>query len=222
MNSTAFAYDAAHLIGATVLMMGFGLLYQRRMAAVIRTYAMQAMALAAAAAWQAHVQNAPHLYATAAIALLFKGIAVPAALQWLVRKLGIHRTVETALGIGPTMTAGVGLVALSIVLVLPVTTNAAALTRESLALAMSVVLLGLLMMITRRNAVTQVVGFMALENGLLLGAVGAKGMPLVVEISIAFSVLVAMTLFGIFFFRIRERFDSLDLAYLESYRGDRQ
>jgi len=222
MNYTAFAYDAAHLIGATVLMMGFGLLYQRRMAAVIRTYAMQAMALAAAAAWQAHVQNAPHLYATAAIALLFKGIAVPAALQWLVRKLGIHRTVETALGIGPTMTAGVGLVALSIVLVLPVTTNAAALTRESLALAMSVVLLGLLMMITRRNAVTQVVGFMALENGLLLGAVGAKGMPLVVEISIAFSVLVAMTLFGIFFFRIRERFDSLDLAYLESYRGDRQ
>ena len=222
MSTSAFAYDAAHLIGATVLMMGFGLLYQRRMAAVIRTYAMQAMALAAAAAWQAHVQNAPHLYATAAIALLFKGIAVPAALQWLVRKLGIHRTVETALGIGPTMTAGVGLVALSIVLVLPVTTNAAALTRESLALAMSVVLLGLLMMITRRNAVTQVVGFMALENGLLLGAVGAKGMPLVVEISIAFSVLVAMTLFGIFFFRIRERFDSLDLAYLESYRGDRQ
>jgi hydrogenase-4 component E len=222
MSTSAFAYDAAHLIGATVLMMGFGLLYQRRMAAVIRTYAMQAMALAAAAAWQAHVQDAPHLYATAAIALLFKGIAVPAALQWLVRKLGIHRTVETALGIGPTMTAGVGLVALSIVLVLPVTTNAAALTRESLALAMSVVLLGLLMMITRRNAVTQVVGFMALENGLLLGAVGAKGMPLVVEISIAFSVLVAMTLFGIFFFRIRERFDSLDLAYLESYRGDRQ
>jgi hydrogenase-4 component E len=222
MFQGAFAYNAAHLIGATVLMMGFGLLYQRRMAAVIRTYAMQAMALAAAAAWQAHIQDAPHLYATAAIALLFKGIAVPAALQWLVRKLGIHRTVETALGIGPTMTAGVGLVALSIVLVLPVTVNAAALTRESLALAMSVVLLGLLMMITRRNAVTQVVGFMALENGLLLGAVGAKGMPLVVEISIAFSVLVAMTLFGIFFFRIRERFDSLDLAYLESYRGDRQ
>ena len=221
MISLQFAYDAAHLIGATVLMMGFGLLYQRRMTAVIRTYSLQAMALAAAAAWQAWIQDAPHLYATALIALLFKGIAVPFALNWLVRRLGIHRTVETALGIGPTMIAGVGLVALSIVLVLPVTESATALTRESIALAMSVVLLGLLMMITRRNAVTQVVGFMALENGLILAAVGAKGMPLVVEISIAFSVLVAMTLFGIFFFRIRERFDSLDLAYLESYRGDR-
>ncbi|MBY0429859.1 MAG: hydrogenase-4 component E [Rhodospirillales bacterium] len=217
-----FHYDAAHLIDALVLMMGFGLLYQRRLKSVLRTFAMQAMALALAAAWQAHVQHAPHLYATALIAFLFKGIAVPMALDWLVRKLGIHRAVETALGIGTTMVVGVSLVGLSILLVLPVTQNATALTRESLALAMSVVLLGLLMMITRRNAVTQVVGFMALENGLILAAVGAKGMPLVVEISVAFSVLVAMILFGIFFFRIRERFDSLDLHYLESYRGDRQ
>lgn len=216
-----FSYDIAHLIGATVLMAGFSLLYQRRVFAVLNTFAFQALALAAAAAWQAHIQHAPHLYFTAAIALLFKALAVPFALHWLVEKLGIHRTVETALSIGWTMIVGVALVALSIMLVLPVTAAASALTRESLALAMSVVLLGMLMMITRRNAVTQVVGFMALENGLILAAVSAKGMPLVVEISIAFSVLVAMTLFGIFFFRIRERFDSLDVAYLESYRGDR-
>ncbi|CAA7616296.1 MULTISPECIES: hydrogenase-4 component E [Magnetospirillum] len=217
-----FSYDLAHLIGATVLMAGFGMLYQRRLFAVLNTFAFQALALAAAAAWQAHVQNAPHLYATAAIALIFKAIAVPIALHWLVERLGIHRTVETALSIGWTMIVGVALVALAIMLVLPVTAKAAALTRESLSIAMSVVLLGMLMMITRRNAVTQVVGFMALENGLILAAVSAKGMPLVVEISIAFSVLVAMTVFGIFFFRIRERFDSLDLHFLETYRGDRQ
>ncbi len=216
------SYEVAHLIGATVLMAGFQLLYQRRLFAVLNTFAFQALALAAAAAWQAHIQNAPHLYITAGLALVFKAMIVPFALHWLVERLGIHKTVETAMSIGWTMIAGVALVALSILLVLPVTANAAALTRESLALAMSVVLLGLLMMITRHNAVTQVVGFMALENGLILAAVSAKGMPLVVEISIAFSVLVAMTLFGIFFFRIRERFDTLDLQNLETYRGDRQ
>jgi len=221
MGAGQISYDVAHLIGATVLMAGLQLLYQRRLFAVINTFAFQALALAAAAGWQAHVQNAPHLYVTAAIALIFKAMFVPFALHWLIEKLGIQRTVETALPIGWTMMAGVGLVALSILLVLPVTANAAALTRESLALAMSVVLLGLLMMITRRNAVTQVVGFMALENGLILAAVSARGMPLVVEISVAFSVLVAMTLFGIFFFRIRERFDTLDLADIEPYRGDR-
>ncbi len=217
-----FAYDLAHLIGATVLMMGFGLLYQRRISAVIRTFALQALALAAAAAWQAHIQDAPHLYITAVIALVFKAMLVPLALNWLIERLGMHRAVETALGIGPTLMLGVALVALSILLVLPVTENATALTRENIALAMSVVLLGLLMMITRHNAVTQVVGFMALENGLILAAVGARGMPLVVEISIAFSVLVALTLFGIFFFRIRERFDSLDVHYLETFRGERE
>jgi len=222
MAISQISYELAHLIGATVLMAGFQLLYQRRLFAVLNTFAFQAVALAAAAAWQAHIQNAPHLYVTAVIALVFKAMIVPFALHWLVEKLGIQRSVETAMSIGWTMMAGVGLVALSILLVLPVTANAAALTRESLALAMSVVLLGLLMMITRRNAVSQVVGFMALENGLILAAVSAKGMPLVVEISIAFSVLVAMTLFGIFFFRIRERFDTLDLQDLETWRGDRQ
>jgi hydrogenase-4 component E len=216
------AFDVAHMIDALVLMMGFALLYQRRLRAVIRIFALQATALAAAAAWQAHIQAAPHLYATAGIALVFKAFAVPLALNWLVRRLGIHRHIETALGIGPTMVVGVALVALSILLVLPVTGKETALTRENLATAMSVVLLGLLMMITRRNAVSQVVGFMALENGLILAAVGAKGMPLVVEISIAFSVMVAMILFGMFFFRIRERFDSLDLHYLESFRGELQ
>jgi hydrogenase-4 component E len=219
---SGFQYSAAHLIGAMVLIFGFQLLYQRRIKAVLGTFALQAAMLALAAAWQAYIQAAPHLYVTAGIALIFKGIIVPFALNWLVLQLGIHKTVETALGVGYTMLIGVGLVMLSILLVLPVTQGATALTRENLAIAMSVVLLGLLMMITRKNAVTQVVGFMALENGLILAAVGVKGMPLVVEMSIAFSVLVAMILFGIFFYRIRERFDSLDLHYIENVRGDRQ
>ena len=73
-------------------------------------------------------------------------------------------------------------------------------------------LLGLLMMVTRRNAVSQIVGFMSLENGLILAATGAKGMPLVVEISVAFSVLIAFIVIGVFLFRIRERFDTVDVA----------
>jgi hydrogenase-4 component E len=83
-----------------------------------------------------------------------------------------------------------------------------------------VVLLGLLLMTTRRNAVGQVVGFMSLENGLVLAATGAKGMPLVVEISFAFSVLIAFIVIGLFLFRIRERFDTVDVPTLESFRGE--
>jgi hydrogenase-4 component E len=120
-----------------------------------------------------------------------------------------------------TMMAGIGLVALSMVVMLRVTPGADALAREDLAFALSVVLLGLLIMVTRRNAVSQVVGFMSLENGMILAAAGAKGMPLVVEISIAFSVLIAFIVIGVFLFRIRERFDSVDVGALDAFRGER-
>ena len=103
---------------------------------------------------------------------------------------------------------------------LPVTAEAGALAREDLAFALSVVLLGMLMMVSRRNAVSQVIGFMSIENGLILAATGAKGMPLVVEISVAFSILIAFIVIGIFLFRIRERFDTVDLQALDMSRGD--
>jgi hydrogenase-4 component E len=215
------AYDTAHLLDTGVLLLSFALLYQRRLFGVLTTYAYQALVLAAAAAWQAHAQDAPHLYITAAIALVFKAMVIPFALHRIIVSFNIHRAIETVIGVGPTMVVAIGLVALSILLVLPVTTASGALTRESLATALSVVLLGLLMMITRRNAVSQVVGFMSLENGLILAAVGVKGMPLVVELSIAFSVMVAFIIFGIFFFHIRERFDTLDVHHLERFRGER-
>ncbi len=215
------SYDTAHLLDTGVLILSFALLYQRRLFALLKIYAWQAFLLATAAAWQAYAQDAPHLYITAAIALVFKAVTIPIALHRIIVYLNSHRTIETALGIGATMAVGVALVALSVLLVLPVTMSSGALTRESLAAALSVVLLGLLVMITRRNAVSQVVGFMSLENGLILAAVGVKGMPLVVELSIAFSVMVAFIIFGIFFFHIRERFDTLDVHDIERFRGER-
>ena len=99
---------------------------------------------------------------------------------------------------------------------LPVTAHADPVAREDIALALSVVLIGLLMMVTRRNAVSQVVGFLSLENGVNLAATGAQGMPLVVEISVAFSILIAFIVIGIFLFRIRERFDTVDLEALDA------
>jgi hydrogenase-4 component E len=173
-------------------------------------------------AWQAFVQDAPHLYITAVIALVFKGIIIPVALHRMIRKLGIHREIETVVGIGPTMLAGMALVALSMVVMLRVTPVANPLAREDLAFALSVLLLGLLVMVTRRNAVSQVIGFMSLENGLVLAATGAKGMPLVVEISVAFSILIAFIVIGVFLFRIRERFDTVDVGALDDFRGERR
>jgi len=216
------AFDIAHLFAGGLVLVSFMMLYQDRLYALLNIFALHALVLAASVGWQAHMQDAPHLYVTAGIAFVFKGLVIPGALHRMIQKLGIHREVETVIGVGPTMLAGMGLVALSIAVMLQVTEGADPLAREDLAFALAVVLLGLLMMVTRRNAVSQVVGFMSLENGLVLAATGAKGMPLVVEISVAFSILIAFIVIGIFLFRIRERFDTVDVHALDRHRGERQ
>jgi hydrogenase-4 component E len=215
-------FDVAHLLAGSLVLVSFLMLYQDRLYALLNIYALHAAVLALSVAWQAFIQHAPHLYVTAAIALGFKAIIIPVALHRIIVRLGIHREIETVVGVGLTMLAGIGLVALSMVIMLRVTPGADPLAREDLAFALSVVLIGLLVMVTRRNAVSQVVGFMSLENGLVLAATGAKGMPLVVEISIAFSVLIAFIVIGIFLFRIRERFDTVDMRALDRFRGERQ
>ena len=213
-------FDIAHSLAGGLVLVSFMMLYQDRLSALINIFAVQAVLLSLAVAWQAFTQDAPHQYVTAIIALVFKAAIIPVALQRIIRRLGIHREIETVVGIGSTMFIGIGLVALSMVVMLRVTAQADPVAREDLAFALSVILLGMLMMVTRRNAVGQVVGFMSLENGLVLAATGAKGMPLVVEISVAFSVLIAFIVIGIFLFRIRERFDSVDLSALDSHRGE--
>jgi hydrogenase-4 component E len=215
------SFDVAHLLAGSLLLISFLQLYQDRLTGLIHLFALHAGILALSVAWQALLQDAPHLYITAAIALVFKGIVIPLTLHRIMVKLGIHRGIETVVGTGPTMLAGMGLVALAMVVMLRVTPGADPLAREDLAFALAVVLLGLLMMVTRRNAVSQVIGFMSLENGLILAATGAKGMPLVVEISVAFAILIAFIVIGIFLFRIRERFDTVDLQALDRFRGER-
>ena len=216
------AYAVSHFLAGLMLVASFALLYQDRLLAVLRSFALQAIILALAVAWEAFVQDRPHLFITAGLALGLKGLVIPLALHRMIARLGVHRDVEQVVGVGITMLIGLSLAALSLLLVLKATSGAPSLAREGLAIALAIILVGLLMMITRRNAFTQIIGFMSIENGLILAATGARGMPLVVEISVAFSVLIALFVFAVFVFRIRERFDTVDVEALESVRGDQQ
>lgn len=217
---SGLSFDIAHLLAGGLVLISLLMLYQDRLTALINVFAAQAVTLALSVAWQAWAQGAPHLYITAAIALVLKAGIIPLVLHRIIKRLGIHREIDQAVGVGPTMLAGVGLVALALVVMLGATPEAGRLAREDLAFALSVVLLGLLMMVTQRNAVGLVIGFMSLENGLVLAATGARGMPLVVEFSVAFSVLIAFIVIGVFLFRIRERFETVDVAALDRFRGE--
>jgi len=216
------AYEISHLLSGIMLVTSFALLYQERIAAVLNAFAAQSIVLSLAVAWAAWSGNRPDLFITALIAFTLKGIVIPVALRRTVMRLGIHREVEKVVGVGVALLVGLALTGLAQALVVKVASGTASHAREELALALAIILLGFLMMIVRRNAVTQVVGFMSMENGLILAATGARGMPLVVEVSVAFSVLIALFVFAVFVFRIRERFDTIDIEALDRMRGDRR
>lgn len=217
---TSFAPDVSHFLSGLILLLSFAMLYQDRLPPLLNIFIAQSLVLALSISWQAYTQNEPQLLITAAIEFGVKAVLIPFVLYTLIRRLKIHRTVETVVGIGPSMIAGMALVGLSMALILREHPAIGGTAREDLAFALSVLLLGLLTMVTRRNAVSQVIGFMAIENSLVLAATGAKGMPFVVETCVAFSALVALIVIGVFLFRIRERFDSVDVSILDHFRGE--
>jgi len=191
------------------------MLGQSRLLRLVFTFAVQGVLLGVTTALVADVLNFPHLYISAGLSLGLKGILIPIMLHRLVLRMGLHREMETLKNPARVMMGGTGLVVFSYYVCLPIVKLSPLITLNTIAISMAVVLLGMLLMITRRQAVAHVVGFMSIENGLFFAAVvSTYGMPMVVELGIAFDVLVAAVLFGVFFFQIRSSIDSLDVDQL--------
>jgi hydrogenase-4 component E len=208
-------YPLAHALAAVLLLCAFALLSQRRLSAMISLYQSEALVLSAAAFWQGFAQGSDDLYLTGIITLSIKGILLPMALRRIVHRFNLIRAVETVMPVGFSMILGVLLIGIAVKVVLPSSASAVTLTREDLAIALSVVLLGLLVMTTRRNALSQVIGFLSTENGLVLAAIGMPGMPFVAELSVALLVLAALLVVGVFVFQLREHSATLDLSGIE-------
>ena len=210
-----------NLFAAIPLLIAFAMLSQRRVLSLINLFAWQGMVLAVSTTVVAYSSNQHHLYYSAGLTLLLKVLVLPWILHRLIRKLNVKWDVETMFNIPTTMLVGIALVVFAFNLAAPISLMAGTITKSTLGIAMACVLLSFLMMITRSKAVPQVIGFLAMENGLFFAATSATyGMPMVVELGIALDVLVGMFILGIFFFQIRETFDSLDLKHMEKLKED--
>ncbi len=216
-----FYVQANNILAAFILLTSFAMLAQRRMHSLLVIFAWQGFFLSLSAALVAHAADIRHLYVSALLTLALKVIALPYILYSLVKRLNIFRDVEPLVNIHATMLVGIALVIFSYHLTAPVREMSLLFTRTTLAAALSTVLLGFLMMITRKKAVTQIIGFLAMENGLFFAATSATyGMPLVVELGVALDILIAALIFGVFVFQIRTSFDSLDLRDMEKLKED--
>lgn len=220
--STSLAAQINSVMAALILLTSFGLLVQRRMYGLLHLFAWQGLFLSISTAIVGFVAGAHHLYISSILTLTLKVILLPYILHILIQRLEIHKEVETVVNVPTTMLMGIALVIFSYHLTSPIREISHLVTRSTFAVALATVMLGLLMMITRRHAVTQIIGFLAMENGLFFAATSATyGMPLVVELGVALDILIAAFIFGIFFFHIRTTFDSLDVEQMAKLKeGD--
>ncbi|OFZ67693.1 MAG: formate hydrogenlyase [Betaproteobacteria bacterium RBG_16_56_24] len=217
----SYSIQIINLLASILLLIAFAMLSQRRILSLINLFALQGLVLSLSTFVVAYSTDQRHLYYSAWLTLLLKVLVLPWLLHRLIRKLNVKWDVETLINIPTTMLVGIGLVIFAFNLAAPISQLSESITRGLIGIALASVLLSLLMMLTRRKAVPQVVGFLAMENGLFFAATSAThGMPLVVELGIALDVLVATFIFGIFFFQIRETFDSLDIRHMEKLKDD--
>jgi len=210
-----------NLFAAVLLLVSFAMLAQRRILSLIDLFAAQGLVLCLSAAFVAWATGQTHLYWSAGLTFVLKVLLLPWILHRLIRRLDVKWDVETLINIPTTMLVGLVLVILAFNLAQPVSELAGTVTRGTLGIALAAVLLAFLMMITRSKAVPQVIGFLAMETSLFFAATAATyGMPMVVELGIALDVLVGVIILGVFFFQIRERFDSLDIHHLEKLKEE--
>jgi len=204
-----------------LLIVSFAMISQRRILSLVHLYTSQGVALVLATTTVAYLTSQPHLFYSAAITLALKVVLIPILLHRVIDRLDVRWDVEPLLNIPTTMLIGIVLVVFAFNLALPISQLSSSIARSTLGIALACVLLSFMMMIVRAKAIPQVIGFLAMENGLFFAATSAtNGMPMIVELGIGLDVLVGALILGVFMFQIREQFDSLDIRHLERLREE--
>ena len=202
-----------------LLVTSFAIVAQRRLSACVDLFAVQSVFLAVTAALVAFLTGIHHIYIAALLTIVIKAIVIPIILKKVIERLNVQREVAFVINIPPSLLICGALVILAFSVTEPVASLGFLLTKDSLAIALAIVLIGFFTMIARKKAVTQVVGFLMVENGLFLGATAAAyGMPLIVELGVFFDVLVAGLIIGIYTHRLQDTFDSVDVSKLTGLR----
>jgi len=212
---TDLGSQLVNLCSALLLLTCFGIIAQRRLSACVDLFALQSVFLAVTAALVAFLTGAHHIYIAAGLTVVIKAIVLPRILKAVIERLNVKRELELNINIPSSLLVCGALVILAFYITQPIISLGFLLTQDSLAIALSIVLIGFFIMIARRKAVTQVIGFLVIENGLFLGATAAAyGMPLIVELGVFFDILVAGLIIGVYSHRLQDTFDSVDTTKL--------
>ena len=200
--------------------MSFLLIIRNNLAAQVWMFAAQSAVLTVLAAVVAYFGRSWELFGVAVVFAIIKVFVIPNVLMRTVAKIGIQRGVAPYLNTSMTLGICGGLVVLSFYVMAPVTASNALPTAEGIPLAFAGVLIGLFTTVNRRRALTQILGFLMLENSIFMVALLATyGVPLIVEVGVFLDVLVAVLILEVFINRIKENFDSIDVKHMRALKG---
>jgi Hydrogenase 4 membrane component (E) len=202
-----------------MLLMSMLAMTTTRIGQLLNAFALQSLLLAALAFIVANATGHTEIYLMGVVTIGVKVVTIPWFMRYTTSKIKTGREVDSNIGIPASLLLSAVLIMISYFVTDPLVDTLGTITRNCLALSMSVILIGLFMMVTRRKAMTEAVGLLMMENGLFLGVMSISyGMPLIVELGIFFDVLMAVVIIGIFALRISKTFDSIDTSFMRRLR----
>lgn len=206
-------------LAAVILLATFLVVASNRMHSMVNIYAVQSLALGLVAAAVAYFTGSAHIYVVALLTIAVKALTIPRILNYIMDSMRIDREVELLINIPASLLISGGMAIVAYFITEPMILHGAAITRNCLAISIAVVLIGFFIMISRRRAITQIVGLLVMENGLFLAAISLTyGMPMIVEIGVFFDILVGALIMGVFAFRINRTFETVDTGILRRLR----
>jgi hydrogenase-4 component E len=212
--------DILILCAAGMLVSAYLMVGQRALFTAIRLYGAQSLLLGIVAATMALSEGRHDLFVTAALTIMLKTILIPWFLMRVIDRIGIHREIEPFLNVPASLLVCLGLTVVGYRVSTGFPAAAGDVSHHLIGVALSMLLIGLFLMVTRKKAITQILALLTVENAVFLVAVGVtSGMPLIVELGISFDVILAVLLLGILVHRIVDRFESMDVSRLSNLKG---
>jgi len=215
------ALQLLNLLAAIMLLITFAMLSQRRPLPLNRLFILHGVVLVLSSLLVAYVTGNKHLYYSAGLTFAIKVVLIPWIIHKVIIRLKAESDVDTLINVPTTMLIGIVLVVIAFNLAMPIAQLATSITSGILGIALACILLSFMMILIRSKAMPQVIGFLTMENGLFFAATAAtSGMPMIVELGVALSVVGGTLILGVFMFHIREQYDDLDIDHLDNRKED--
>jgi len=210
------------LLATGILVTAFLIVSSKSLAFYVRLFALQSVLLGTLSLLIAIRYGEAHILTAAVLTFVVKSITIPIVLNRVIDRIRVRKEVDFSINITVSLIVCGALVILSNSVaqpILQVQRAGSLFTTKVLPISIAVMLIGLFIMISRKKAVTQIIGLLTMENGLFLSGLSiTHGMPLIVEVGIFFDILVAALILGLFVFRINKSFETIDIAAMRSLR----